>query len=50
MFPDAERRPRHTPAGCVIRHDEICEPALRDVVEEVLLPDIRELAVVWWDL
>jgi len=47
LFPDARIRGSGAPASRIIRHDEIGETALRDVVEKVLLPDICELAVVW---
>ena len=38
------------PAGGVVGHDEVDVASLGDVVEEVLFPDIGELAVVWRDL
>ena len=41
---------RYVPSRRVIRHHEVDVPALRYVVEEVLLPDVGELAVVWRDL
>jgi hypothetical protein len=41
---------RDTPAGGIIRHHQVREAAFRDIVEKVLLPDICELAIVWWYL
>jgi hypothetical protein len=40
----------HAPSNGIVGHDEIGEPVLGDVVEEVLFPDIGQLAVVWGDL
>jgi hypothetical protein len=43
-------RLRHSPPSSVIRHHKVRETILRDVVEEILFPDIGKLAIVGWDL
>jgi len=38
------------PASRIIRHDEVGKPALGDVMEEILLPNICQFTVIRWYL
>ena len=40
----------HSPPSSIVSHDEVSEPSFRHIMEEILLPDICEFAVVWGNL
>jgi hypothetical protein len=37
------------PSGGVVGHNEEGEPAFGDIMEEIVLPDVGEFAVIWRD-